>query len=372
MRLALWGAFLVWLACSDSDQVVQRPTLPEQGRRRVQPRVSGVQTPTGTVHMIEVRAGGRRYRFLPASLTIKQGDTVRWVAYDSPPHNVAFFHDRDLGGHYPAARDATPLPFRAAATTVVDAIAEDRDVMLLLDDAHLAPHPVVDLLKAVAQRCQARPLCLVLTVRISAEGSSVEALEARIGREVPGEVLSTLDLSQGDIEDLIRWALPQYDESDRARLVRRPIADTGGNPFLAVELLLAVRGGLELPAESTDPTWLAADRTLDQTLPTDLPAAVSAGLRLRYRMLSDGAQQALLAAAVLGAPASAETVALASGLGRKEVETALDELEWERWLVGDTRGYDFVTRLAQQVILREMVTAGQKRRLLLRAGRGSG
>ncbi len=242
----------------------------------------------------------------------------------------------DLGGHYPAARDATPLPFRAAATTVVDAIAEDRDVMLLLDDAHLAPHPAVDLLKAVAQRCQARPLCLVLTVRISAEGSSVEALEARIGREVPGEVLSTLDLSQGDIEDLIRWALPQYDESARARLVRRAIADTGGNPFLAVELLLAVRGGLELPAESTDP---AADRTLDQTLPTDLPAAVSAGLRLRYRMLSDGAQQALVAAAVLGAPASAETVALASGLGRKEVETALDELEWERWLVGDTRGY---------------------------------
>ncbi len=94
MRLALWGAFLVWLACSDSDQVVQRPTLPEQGRRRVQPPVSGVQTPTGTVHTIEVRAGGGRYRFLPASLTIKQGDTVRWVAYDSPPHNVAFFHDR--------------------------------------------------------------------------------------------------------------------------------------------------------------------------------------------------------------------------------------------------------------------------------------
>ena len=118
MRLALWGAFLVWLACSDSDQVVQRPTLPEQGRRRVQPRVSGVQTPTGTVHTIEVRAGGGRYRFLPASLTIKQGDTVRWVAYDSPPHNVAFFHDRipansaaALQGIMPGAREELAAPF---------------------------------------------------------------------------------------------------------------------------------------------------------------------------------------------------------------------------------------------------------------------
>jgi plastocyanin len=32
-------------------------------------------------------------RYIPAALTIKQGDAVRWTMITEPPHNVAFWSD---------------------------------------------------------------------------------------------------------------------------------------------------------------------------------------------------------------------------------------------------------------------------------------
>lgn len=49
------------------------------------------------------------------------------------------------------------------------------------------------------------------------------------------------------------------------------------------------------------------------------------------------------------------------------LEQALDELEWERWVVSDPAGYSFVTRLAREVVLSEMVTGGEQRRIRERA-----
>jgi hypothetical protein len=64
---------------------------------------------------------------------------------------------------------------------------------------------------------------------------------------------------------------------------------------------------------------------------------------------------------------------LAQVLGR-EVEAiapALDELEWQRWLAADPRGYTFVARLVRDVVGQDMVTPGQRRRLRERAGLGA-
>jgi len=43
---------------------------------------------------------------------------------------------------------------------------------------------------------------------------------------------------------------------------------------------------------------------------------------------------------------------------------ALDELEWQRWLVAEPRGDGFVARIVRQVIERDMLTLGQRNRLL--------
>jgi len=47
-------------------------------------------TGTGTVHEVKMLGDAQGYRFEPAQLTIKPGDTVKWTMVSGGPHNVAF------------------------------------------------------------------------------------------------------------------------------------------------------------------------------------------------------------------------------------------------------------------------------------------
>jgi hypothetical protein len=105
-------------------------------------------------------------------------------------------------------------------------------------------------------------------------------------------------------------------------------------------------------------------KTLDQSLPGDLPDAVVAAIRIGYRRLSADAQRVLAAASILGDRVPAARLAGALRLPEATVYEALDELEWQRWLVSEPRGYGFVARIVRQVIERDMLMPGQRRRLL--------
>jgi hypothetical protein len=56
-------------------------------------------------------------------------------------------------------------------------------------------------------------------------------------------------------------------------------------------------------------------------------------------------------------------------MDRDTLGRALDELEWHRWLVSEPRGYSFAARIVRQVVERDMVTPGQRRRVMEAAGR---
>jgi hypothetical protein len=151
------------------------------------------------------------------------------------------------------------------------------------------------------------------------------------------------------------------------RVVRRVATDSAGLPLLAVELLRAVALGLDLGSASG--AWPEPQRTLDQSLPGDLPDAVVAAIRIGFGRRSPDAQRVLAAAAALGDRVPAERVAAALKEPLELVHRALDELEWHHWLVAEPRGYGFVARIVRQVVERDMLTPGQRRRLLEAAGR---
>jgi hypothetical protein len=46
------------------------------------------------------------------------------------------------------------------------------------------------------------------------------------------------------------------------------------------------------------------------------------------------------------------------------VTTRLDDLEWHQWPTADPQGYGFTARLVREVISRDMLTTGQRRRIL--------
>jgi hypothetical protein len=120
---------------------------------------------------------------------------------------------------------------------------------------------------------------------------------------------------------------------------------------------------------ATSGAWPEPFNTLDQTLPGDLPDAVVSAIRIDYRRLSRVAQQVLAAAAILDDRCAPELLARAVELSPAEIVPALDELEWQRWLVSEPRGYGFVARIVRQVIAADMLTPGQRRRILERVGR---
>lgn len=277
--------------------------------------------------------------------------------------------DPDLGVTFPGARGARPLPLDEALAASVGAIAAEHRVLLVLDDAHRADPTTVSAISRLVQRGGAASLLVVLAAPLSgvAVPAALDGMSERIGRDLRGVELHTGLLAGPDIAEFAGWALPAYTAPQRERLARRVMADTAGNAFLVAELMLALRAGLAVSPGEGAP-WPAARRTLDDTLPSQLPPAVTAALRLRYRALSAAAQRVLAALAVLGGRTEAAALARAAEVQGGDVERALDQLEWERWIHGDAHGYSFVTRLARDVILSDMVTGGEQRRIRERAG----
>lgn len=285
--------------------------------------------------------------------------------------------DPDLGVRFRGARGATPLPLDDALAAVVAAVATERRVLLVLDDAHRAAPATVGSLERLVLRGAATPLVVALAAPLSGlvtpapapappASPALDRMSERIGRDLRGLEVRTEPLAEADVAEFAGWAVPAYAGPQRERLARRVMADTAGNPFLVAELMLALRAGLNVsPGEG--PAWPAARRTLDDTLPSQLPPAVAAALRLRYRALGTPAQRVLAALAVLGGRTPAATLARAAEVPPGELGQALDQLEWERWIHGDAHGYGFVTRLAREVILTDMVTGGEQRRIRERA-----
>jgi DNA-binding SARP family transcriptional activator len=271
--------------------------------------------------------------------------------------------DPDLAArHPPPANTATSLvPLPQAIAACVAAAAEERPVLLAVDDAQWLDGATLEALPGLARDIVRRRVLLVLTVARGAPGAErCDALRARIGRDLQGAIVEVGRFDAGALRALVAAALPRYTADEVARLARRVERDTNGIPLLAVALVEAVARGFELAADA--PAWPPPQRTLLDSLPGDLAGAVVGAICLRYRGLSAPAQQVLAACAAAEERIEQARLAAACELDGAAVERALDELEWERWLVADARGYTFAAPILRAILLAEMISPGQVRR----------
>ncbi len=108
MRNWLAALALVALACGGGQkpaQQAQTPATPSGGQPAAQA--------TGTVHEVkmEVLNSGKpdqKDQYDPSPLTIKVGDTVKWINYSGGPHNVAFYPDSIPAGAAAVLNAAMP------------------------------------------------------------------------------------------------------------------------------------------------------------------------------------------------------------------------------------------------------------------------
>src|SRR3989475_12054135 len=218
------------------------------------------------------------------------------------------------------------------------------------------------MIEQLARDLARAPLLLVLATTPEPAPPKLAELRARIGRDVPGAAISLGKLDHEAILQLIAWALPAYKGVAVDRLARRIAADSGGLPLLAVEICRAMAQGLDL--EATNGAWPPPLRTLDSPSPGALPDTIVASIRVGFRCLTKPAQQALVAVALLGDRVAGKRISCATDLKGDAMHAALDELEWRRWLVAESRGYTFVARIVRDVVARDMITQGERQRLL--------
>lgn len=265
--------------------------------------------------------------------------------------------------HIPAQSGA---PARALLE-VLRVTSEERPVLVVVDGAHCLDSDSLLALAPILRDLADRPCAIVLSTTPHPGRDEIDLMRTRIGRDLNGAVVGLRPLDYAATRELAAWALPAIDSERLDRVARRVLHDSAGVPLLAFELVHAVAHGLELdPARS----WPAPFRTLEATLPGDLPDAVVAAIRIAYRRLGPDAQAILGAAAALGGRVSAEEAARGAGLDAAAGSAALDTVEWDRWLVSEPRGYAFTAGIVREVIARDMLTAGQRRRILDRVGRG--
>lgn len=262
--------------------------------------------------------------------------------------------------------DADPVEPGRALVELLRVVSDEGPVLLCLDDARWCDARSLRALRALLRDLEDRPVCLAVTVTDRPGPPELDALRSELGHDLEGAVVRLDPLEADELRSMAAHELPDWEPSDLDRLARRLAADSAGLPLLAVELLHGVKLGLELEGDRS--AWPDTRRTLDQTRPGELPDPVVGAIRTGYWALSEPARETVLAAAALGDRTAEAELQRATQLGASELQEALDELEWARWLTSDGRGYSFVARIVREVLVEDMLTPGRLRRLRERAG----
>jgi DNA-binding SARP family transcriptional activator len=286
----------------------------------------------------------------------------------APPESLASFAAAlsEWRDRFPGVPPGAGAPFTRALGEILRAAAEERPILLAVDDTQWLDPDSASALGAILRDLSGSPLTVLLAAVPHPARAELDELRSRIGRDLGGEAVRLRPLDRAALRRLAERMLPGYEPVAIDRVTRRVATDSAGMPLLAVELLRAVALGLDLGTISE--TWPEPLRTLDQTLPGELPDAVVAAIRIGFRRLSPVAQRVLAAASVLGDLVPATLLERAVSLGPEETAIALDELEWHRWLMAEPRGYSFVARIVRRVVERDLVTEGQRRRVLMATG----
>ena len=283
----------------------------------------------------------------------------------APARALALFADTlpEWADRFPSlSPDGKSVSFGRALSEILRAATEEQPIALAVDDAQWLDQASMLSLVAYLRDLESAPFILLFATDSQRPRVELDDLRSRLGGQVRGVALRLASLDSADLRALARRMLPGFSDVEIERVVRRVATDSAGLPLLAVELLRAVALGLDL--RGTAAAWPEPYKTLDQTLPGDLPDTVVAAIRVGFRRLSPGAQRALSTASVLGDRVPLELLARVLGLPSGDVANALDELEWYRWLAYDRRGYTFVARVVQKVVARDMLTPGQRQRVL--------
>ncbi len=254
-----------------------------------------------------------------------------------------------------------------ALATIVTAVAGERPLALVLDDAHWADGTSLAALHGAVRALGRAPIFAALSVGddIDAAPRELLALSADVGGAVPGAIVRLAPLDLAATQELVRALAPAEGAEDVGRLARRLVVETGGSPYWSVTLLRALRSSA--PVRSELLAWPPRTRTYDAPLPPGVPALARLAAASRLAALAERERHVLLALAALGGAQDPGVVAAVCARARESVDAALNELERAQLVVFANGRYGFATPLLGTVLRTVGIQAGERERMRGRA-----
>ena len=295
--------------------------------------------------------------------TMAEGGLLRapGVATAPPAAIAAMGKQSSLWDEKFPVRNVEPLPFPHAFTEIVRAAVAENPVLLVVDDAQEIDLQSLQVLAGLVRSYSLAHLMVLVTASPVPINDALEELRGQIGRDIKGVTVTLDALTQTDLVALAKWALPKYDADQVDRIARRVRVESGGLPLIAYMILVAVRDGLELPGLAKP--WPPPKRTLYDVLPVELPDSLQGAINVGFGRLSSDAKTLLRVLAVLGDPCAAERLARGSDFPHSRLYKTLDDLEWQRWVVADARGYAYVARAIRDAVREKLVPKGEVLRI---------
>jgi predicted ATPase len=207
-----------------------------------------------------------------------------------------------LAGAQPAPFSGERHRLARAVRALLERVAAERPLALLLDDVHWADPASADVLALLLHRPPRGRVLVALAAR-AGRAPAIESALAAARQHGAAEVLELGPLPLPAVEEL----LPGTGRAARERLFR----ESGGNPFYLQELVRADR----FEAARVRAAGLAG-----------VPAAVQAALAGEVAALSPVGRRVLEGAAVVGDPFEPDLAGVAGEVDEPVAVAALDEL----------------------------------------------
>jgi DNA-binding SARP family transcriptional activator len=272
----------------------------------------------------------------------------------------------ELAGRF-AAREASDVAESAnALAAVLTAIAEEKPLLIAIDDAHWADGPSLAVLHAALGQVDGARLVLVLTVGtgVGLPPPELQQLLAAISRTLAGAVVRLDGLTDADIGSLVAQTAPWCkDDGQRARLTRRISYEGKGNPLYTVTLLGALEKASTLRQDFIDRAWPLKDRTLEDPLPFSVPDVVKLAIEMRVAELSQRELSVLTVASLAGPSLDLALIAAVTEQSPEDVAMSLPALERRHLVAFDGARYRFVAPLVAEVVRSQCLTRGQRHEL---------
>jgi DNA-binding SARP family transcriptional activator len=235
-----------------------------------------------------------------------------------------------------ASPDAAALRYvlYAAVRNVLRTAAEQRPVVIVIDDLHWCDQPSLQLLRHLVSTGTTGPLLLVATYRTSERGLGHAFDELLTWLHLEPQV-TRLTLEGLDVDDLTKLLEPGAavsDDDDLARLCQQLARETDGNPFFVGELVRHLQETGTLARDGTG-RWLVSGDLWQGGIPPSVREVISS----RVTHLGPEAVRILSVAAVIGSGFDLDLLAASTDLAADDVLDILEAAVAAKLVVNDQR-----------------------------------